>query len=88
MENVKKIKVKFKSPKGTIVGGMIDSDIPKAATLKEDARKLRAANLRKENLKEDARKLRAENLRNKPSEASPISVGMRMMNKLSKKEKP
>jgi len=88
MESSKKIKVKFKSPSGTVVSGMMGSDIPKTATLKEDARKLRAANLRKENLKKEARELRAENLRNKASEASPISVGMRMMNKLSKKEKP
>ncbi len=48
MESSKKIKVKFKSPSGTVVSGMMGSDIPKAAKLKEDARKLRAENLRKE----------------------------------------
>jgi len=65
--NATKIKVKIKSPKGTMASGMMDSDMPKTATLKETARALRADNLRKEAKSDmmEARKLRAENLREK-----------------------
>lgn len=67
--NATKIKVKIKSPKGTMASGMMDGDMPKTATLKETARALRADNLRKEAKADDnmmaARRLRAENLREK-----------------------
>lgn len=69
--NATKIKVKIKSPKGTMASGMMDSDMPKTATLKETARALRADNLRKEAKADDnmmaARRLRAENLRKQAS---------------------
>jgi hypothetical protein len=71
MMNATKIKVKIKSPKGTMASGMMDSDMPKTATLKETARALRADNLRKEAKADDnmmaARRLRAENLRKQAS---------------------
>jgi hypothetical protein len=59
MESSKKIKVKFKSPSGTVVSGMVGSDMPKAAKLKEDARKLRSENLKKETLKKRCSRIKS-----------------------------
>lgn len=65
--NATKIKVKIKSPKGTMASGMMGGD------MKESARALRAENLRKEAKADDnmmeARKLRAENLRKEAGSA-------------------
>jgi hypothetical protein len=63
MEKMKKIKVKFKSPKGNMYSGYMGD----GNQMKDEARSLRAENLRKENmgskLIDAARKLRAKNLK-------------------------
>jgi|694.fasta_scaffold107364_5 hypothetical protein len=83
MINATKIKVKIKSPKGTMASGMMDSDMPKTATLKETARKLRAENLRKQASEADdnimaARRLRAENLRKQASSSDNMMAARKL----------